>query len=59
MTIEIEDAQFAAMVQFVITQYEKYIRLKMNSMDNTFSEELAGYAANKDEIYAKDLSDGR
>lgn len=57
LTIEIEDAQFAAMVQFVITQYEKYIRLKMNSMDNTFSEELAGYPANKDEIYAKDFND--
>ena len=54
---QIDNLQYKEMIDFVFKQYYRYIMLKMNSYDNSFSEELVGYPAELDETFGTSFSD--
>ena len=54
---QIDNPQYKEMIDFVFKQYYRYIMLKMESYDNSFSEELVGYPAELDETFGFAVSD--
>ena len=52
-----EQEDFAQEVQGLVARYSRYIRLKTECDDAELAEELTGYPAEKDEIFAKSLEE--
>lgn len=59
MILHIENAAYKDMFQFVTKQYYNYILLRSESHDNTFSRELVGYPADRDNCYANSYEEWR
>lgn len=55
--LEIPDSKdYEEMVDFVVSQYTRYVFLKMDSYDNSFSEKLCAYPAKEDETLTESLT---
>ena len=56
-TVSVDNDDFKKEVQGLISRYSRYIRLKTEEDDSVLAEVLTGYPAEKDEIFAKNLTE--